>query len=347
MAITLPSDVFTRNFLRPTMSYQWFKSIALLKGFMGNDANAPLQVDDGAMALGMGNYSDQPILAPITSLLQTRDIANGGSTLTAAKITTRNENGVYVRFTALVNIGEDAGRLSAAVTMERLAQHMAEQSALEFLAKIQNYAIGIAKAAVGSMSATPHTKSVYVASGSKVNLSSTLLVQGQQLFGDKLQSYMGANKGVWVTRSGPLLDLNLNQLSSGVQGIADGVVKTGLPSTLGVPYVVADDASLTATNGGNFDKYGTLGMGPGAIRVKVEEPRFYLVDQRLDTVVVSNFLRCDMDAYFQIPGKQWDITNGGVNPTFSAITTGSNWDDQYVDAREVPLIYLEHNSSLS
>jgi hypothetical protein len=133
-------------------------------------------------------------------------------------------------------------------------------------------------------------------------------------------------------------------LGAGVAGIADVMVRQGIPQTNGIPFVIAQDSSLTDTDAG-YDKYYTLVLGPGAMRVKFENPRVYLPDQRLTTKTVSNYLRFDMDAYFEIPGKQYDKSGGSDNPSFATITTGSNWDDTYSDHREVPMYILEHNYS--
>lgn len=342
MAITLPADMYVRTAALPVMQYQFFKSMQLLQGFMGADAMAPVVVDNLDF-IGAGYYADQAVLNPITGLIQVRDYVNGGNALTAAKIQSRNDNGVIVRFTALSNIGTDAWRIGWGLSEQRLADHFFQQTSMEWIALMQTYVIGIAKAAIGSMSGTPHTKTVWNAS-SRTNLSNSLILNGLSTLTDKQQMYFGQGKGVMVTRAETTYDLGIGQLGSGVAGIADVMVRQGTPQTNGIPFVIAQDASLTVADAG-FDKYYALFMGPGAMRIKLETPRVYAPDQRLDTNVVTNFLRCDMDAYFEIPGKQWDKTNGGDNPSSATIMTGSNWDDTYADAREVAMFITESNYS--
>lgn len=340
--ITKPADLFIRSAALPVFSYTFYKSLKLVQGFMGTDENSPIVID-GLDFLQSGYYADQPVLKPITSLIQVRDYANGGNALTAATLSTRNDDGVFVRFTALVNIGEDAGRIAWGTPMQRLIEHTVEQVALEWMALMQTYIIGIAKAAINSMSGTPHTKNVWAAAA-RTNLSNGLILAGINLLTDKQQAYFSGGKGVMITQSGPSYDLGIAQLGQGVQGIADNMVRQATPQTNGLPFVIAQDASLTDADAG-YDKYWTLVLGPKSMRVKLETPRFYAVDQRLDTNTVTNFLRCDMDAYFEIPGKQWDKTNGADNPSFATVSTGTNWDDTYSDDREIPMFILEHNYS--
>lgn len=342
MAITIPSDLFLRTLALPVFSYNFYKNMDLMKGFMGEDPMSPIVVD-GIDFMASGEYADQPVLKPISSLIQVRDYTSGGSALTAAKLQTRNDNGVFCRFTALVNLGEDASRIAWGTTQQRLVQHFLEQIALEWPALIQTYVIAIAKAAIDNMTSTLHTKNVWNASA-RTNLSNGLILQGLALLTDKQQQYFGGGRGVLVTRAESNYDLANYQLGAGVQGIADNMVRQGIPQTNGIPYVLAQDASLTVTDAG-FDKYITIGIGPGAIRIKLEVPRFYAPDQRLDTVSVSNFLRCDMDVYFEVPGMQYDKTNGGANPSLATIGTSTNWDPTYSDDREIPMFELIHNYS--
>jgi hypothetical protein len=342
VAITKPADLFIRSAALPAFSYTFYKSMQLVKGFMGTDANAPIVID-GLDFLQSGYYADQPVLKPISSLIQVRDYVNGGDTITPATLSTRNDDGVFVRFTSFVNIGEDAGRIAWGTPMQRLIEHFVEQTALEWMALMQTYVIGIAKGAITSMSGSAHTKTVWNAS-SRTNLSNGLILAGIQLLTDSQQRYFSGGKGVMITQSGPSYDLGIAQLGAGVQGIADNMVRQATPQTNGLPFVIAQDAALTTTDAG-YDKYYTLVMGPSSMRVKLESPRFYTVDQRLDTGSVTNYLRADMDAYFEVPGKQYDKTSGGDNPTYATIVTSTNWDDTYTDAREIPMFLLEHNYS--
>jgi hypothetical protein len=89
---------------------------------------------------------------------------------------------------------------------------------------------------------------------------------------------------------------------------------------------VTDSEALHDANGSLTDTYNVLGLVQGAGLVKESEPdnvAFELVTG-LDNLVY----RYQGEYAFNVgvKGFQWDVTNGGVNPTDSDLSTATNWD---------------------
>lgn len=335
MATTLPSDLYVPTIAKEVFAYEFVKSQKILQQAMGG-ADAPIMVDNLEILEKGGHYIDQPVLKPISGLVTARDITSAAA-VTPLGMSSRNDNGVAIRLkSGPVAIQEDAGRISS-IKNEQLAAHFGSETAKETIALIQRYVVAAAKAAIMGMTSTPNTKSVWAAAD-KTKLSTNLLIQGRQLLLDKADKIK-----LWIMRSSPEADLAIQQAGMGVTGIADVVVRSGVPQTLGIPYICAEMAELLTADAG-FDKFYTLGLCAGFCRVQIGGIKFYTAQQDILTETVSNYLRADIDFVIQIGGKKWDKDNGGANPSLAAVGTTTNWDDGFTDSREVGGVVIEHNA---
>lgn len=81
--------------------------------------------------------------------------------------------------------------------------------------------------------------------------------------------------------------------------------------------------------------YNTLVLKPGAIGVA--ESEVPSVVAQLITGKPNLIWRMQGEHAFNVGvlGCQWDVGNGGLNPTDAAIATGSNWDKVYTDVKQL------------
>lgn len=147
----------------------------------------------------------------------------------------------------------------------------------------------------------------------------------------------------WVMHGKVYHDLLQDQITDAVYR-ADGVqIAQGAPATLGRPVLITDSASLVETNGVStgVDAYSTLGLFAGAASCMISEPPTTVMDlvSGLENIV---YRYQGEGAYtVQLRGCEWDVTNGGVNPTDAALATATNWDTQVADNKLLPGVILK------
>jgi len=75
------------------------------------------------------------------------------------------------------------------------------------------------------------------------------------------------------------------------------------------------------------DKYYTLGLTQGAIRIRVDGQ---LTAPVVETVTgIENLclrIQAEADWFLGVKGYAWDVANGGANPLDAALGTVTNWD---------------------
>lgn len=138
-------------------------------------------------------------------------------------------------------------------------------------------------------------------------------------------------------------DLLLDQITDAVYR-ADGVaIMQGTPATLGRPVLVTDSSALVETDGvsSGVDAYSTLILFPGAAVTKISEPP--AVVTALVTGLENLVYRFQGEGAYtlQLRGCEWDVANGGANPTDNAIGTATNWDTQVADNKLLPGVILK------
>ena len=113
----------------------------------------------------------------------------------------------------------------------------------------------------------------------------------------------------------------------------------GTPASANRPILVTDSASLEEAAGVSSaaPKYSTLGLTREAAEIVMSQPPVAVMEGPL-TGSDNLFLRWQAEyAYnLRLRGVKWDTTNGGINPTNSAVATASNWDDVVSDNKGLP-----------
>lgn len=344
MAVTQASDLFIPEVCIEYASQKFVQSIDLMQQMVGGE-ESPIQIMNDPIFSSEGQYIQRPVFTRIGSTLVTRRDITSTSSVTPLKLAGSNEIGVKVhRKIGPVDVSEDAARLSRATPAE-ISQELGKQMGEELALNMQHTLIAASLGALDGISGTAHTLSVWSATA-RTNLSPDLLNRALELMGDQRQKFRTEAK--ILTRSESHTDLYTDALGRNFPGVGDRALKGDMyTNDLGMgPACVVDDSLLTTADAG-FDKYHTLLLGKGFMQVWFTLPfQLYPVfGPILDQEQVIIRLRADADFAVGVHGKQWDVANGGANPSDSTIATSTNWDDTFSNHREVRGLKITHNYS--
>jgi len=166
-----------------------------------------------------------------------------------------------------------------------------------------------------ALNAQASNKFLVPASGT---LGTSGLVSGLAKFGDAADRVF-----CWVMHSKPYYDLVQNQITANIDGVSNFNIGSATPVTLNRPVLVTDSASLVA---GSPNDYYTLGLTANALEVEDSEETTIARDivTGLENLIVR--MQGEYAYNLKMKGFTWDATNGGANPTASAIGTATNWD---------------------
>lgn len=155
------------------------------------------------------------------------------------------------------------------------------------------------------------------------------LVNGLAKFGDAASSIIA-----WVMHSKVFYDLVQQQIAANIDGISNFNVQTAQPVTLNRPVIVTDSEGLLVRDGTQaITDYLTLGLTPGSVELEETENEqiFFDLITGLDNLVYR--MQGEYAFNVGVKGFTWDVTNGGANPTDTAILTGTNWDKVIDDVK--------------
>ena len=266
-----------------------------------------------------GNYVQEAFLKKVSGLVTRRDITSVSS---ASDIELTADEFVSVKINRKIGpvsdtldrwrkIGQDPATMSFL-----LGQQIAPDIQADYL----NSALRAVKGAITAVTANNYN-------GTAGTLTFTSLVNGLAKFGDAAQKIV-----CWVMHSKPFFDLFKDGIANyKVENVAGFMLVTGSPVTLGRPVVVTDSAALVTS--GSPDNYHTLGLVQGAVTVSESEERDIQSD--LITGLENLAMRIQGEYAFTVgvKGSQWDITNGGKNPTDANLLLSTNWDQVATDAK--------------
>lgn len=143
--------------------------------------------------------------------------------------------------------------------------------------------------------------------------------------------------GVFVMHSAKYFELVKEQaFTTKIEGIANFTVQTGTPVTLNRPVLVVDDPALVTTTGTGstaVTTYHTLALVGSGIVIEDTEGQYVMFDEVSGGEQLVRRMQGEYGYNLGINGFTWDVTNGGKNPSASALATGSNWDLGYADAK--------------
>lgn len=264
----------------------------------------------------LGDYQKESFLKRVSNLITRRDL----TVLTAAddlpmtmdelisvKIN-RKIGPAAQTLDAWKKVGADPAEFSF-----KLGQIIAEEKLKDML----NTGILCIEAAIQGQAAL-----VYDATGeSTKTLTHTHLVSGLAKMGDRAVDIL-----VWVMHSKPYFDLLKQALADKIFEVAGAVVYSGTVATFNRPTVVIDAPALHDANGSATDTYNVLGLT--ASGVVVQESEEETITSQMVTGLEQLVMRIQGEYAFNVgcKGFKWDVTNGGANPTDTALGTTTNWD---------------------
>lgn len=226
-------------------------------------------------------------------------------------------------------------------SLKKIMRGQYDEDALNFAVGVQaakgaqvemcNTALRALRAALNNTAAVKHT----VASSG--TMQTTDLVDGMAKFGDAASRIV-----CWVMHSKVFYDLVKHQITEKIDGISSFVMAGASPATLNKPVLITDSSALVVTSGSPaVDDYFTLGLTAGALTLtdSEEETIYSEIVTGLENLVVR--MQGEYAYNVRMKGYTWDVTNGGVNPTDTALGTGSNWDATRTDLKNGPGVVIQ------
>lgn len=182
-----------------------------------------------------------------------------------------------------------------------------------------NTAVAVARAVI----AKGTTTTIYTAPAA-TGLKYQHLSRGLRLVGDH-----GPQIAAWVMQGASYADLMIGALADAVgayDALGGVIVRTGNTATLGRPAVVSDVPALTDDNDSAATTYDVLGLFPGAVTVTLSERDVVLSEMVGGLEQLMFRIQGEYSFTINVRGFKWAGGGGdAINPSASALTTGSNW----------------------
>ncbi len=330
MAITVPTDW---QIYDDQVRNGYAERIAQNLTVMLEKGNGAIVVEDAAVP---GNYLKQGFFK-LPSGLVTRRIDSGtGSTSDATPVSITQGENVDVRLSRKIGpIDVTLGTLrKAGITPEGFSTFMGYQIADLVLAKMLSDGLAAAVAAATKTATMADRTGLTVKT-----LTRAALVAGMKKLGDQQAQIVS-----WVGHS-----YSYNQLVDEANTVAAGndtimsnfAIYGGSVPTLGRPFFVTDDAALILD--ATVDKYYTLGLTPGAIRIKADTQLTDVFFERISGK--ENLLyriQAERDWAVGVKGYAWDVTHGSLNPDDTALALGTNWDLAASSIKQASGVVVKH-----
>lgn len=260
-----------------------------------------------------GQYGYESFFKATSSLVTRQDLTStSAGTATkftedeniSVKLNRRYQHEMSLAAMRIRNNGLDAGFFA-------LGQQLAKEMMVEKL----NRGLAAARVALANVAAVTND----ITSATVATISHSALLDTLRKFGDASDRIRA-----WVMHSEQFFDLGIQGIDDDITNVADGVVRRVDVPGLGRPIVITDSASLINTSP-SPDTYYVLGLAEGGINIQ-DQP----IDNELERVtgLEQLTLRAQGEYAFNLSlkGFQWDVGNGGANPTDAAVATASYWD---------------------
>jgi hypothetical protein len=275
----------------------------------------------GAIALTTashrGDYTYNSLFSNVSGLVTRRDTTSVGSVSDTNLSQTEYITVKLNRKMIPIAMTRDAFRKAFGQYSEiEFADIVAEQAANAMQIEMCDSALLAIRAALKQQSTSYYTES------SLGSISTQTLVNTLAKMGDRADRVV-----CWVMHSKPFYDLLNNQISANITGVSNFGIASATPVTLNRPVLVTDSASLkTQLNSPDVDNYFTLGLTAGAVNIENSESQEIVVQDvtGLENLVVR--FQGEFAYNIGLRGFQWDVSNGGANPTSTNLALGTNWD---------------------
>lgn len=314
MGTTLASDFKVYDTLVQT---SYAETVAQNIKVLLDKANGAIVIEDAAVP---GDYLKSAFFKLPSGLVSRRITSGTGATATATDIAVSQGENVDVRLSRRigpVSITFDALR-KIATTPEGLSVAIGKMIADAVLQQELNDAL---LAARGAINKTATTNDISAATANK--LTRAALAGAVQKFGDAAGDIVA-----WVGHSKPHGDL-MNEALTATAGsdaiLAQVAIFGAAPPTMNKPFLVTDSSSLILDV--TTDKYFTLGLTQGAIRLRLDTQLTGVVMVPITGEANLKYrLQAERDWFLGIKGYAWGNAVGGANPDDTALLLSTNWD---------------------
>lgn len=293
----------------------------------GNAFNA---ASNGAMRLTtqsiLGDYQYKSFFQNLGSGLATRRDTTSTATQTDTPMTQAELISVKLnrKLIPVTQTRDSFRKIFGRFTETEFTGLLAEQAANAMQLEMLNTAIAALAAAMKNQATS------FVTESSLGSISTNTLVSGLAAFGDQAQRIV-----CWIMHSKPFYDLVKSQIAANITGISNFAVAQASPVTLNRPVIVTDSSALIANlNSPDVNDYYTLGLVADAAVVENSEEQEVVVQDVTGIENLAVRIQGEYAYNLSLKGFQWDVQNGGANPTAGSLATGSNWDVSFTSVKD-------------
>jgi hypothetical protein len=274
-----------------------------------------------------GFYEQESFLKRTTGLINRRNTDTQGS-IDAQKLTHGEFVGVKVnRRIGPVEESRDAYK-KIGLDAEQFSFQFGSQVGEEIAADYINSSIRVGRAAIKNQAAL-----IYDATLDTLKTANhTALVSGMAKMGDKASRITA-----FVMHSKNYFDLVKQQLADKIFNVADVTVYAGTIASFGKPVIVIDSSDLLNLDAsGNITSYDVLALTQDSVECAESEERDIISQDVTGQDNLTIRIQGEYAYNLRVKGCAWDITNGGKNPTDTALALKTNWLKQVADNKSMP-----------
>lgn len=328
MATSLPTDM---KFFDPLIQTGYSEKIAQMTNAFNAASRGTIVMRSNRK---IGDYDYQAFFKNAGGLVSRQDQT---SLAAATEIALTQENIVSVKLNR--KIGPVSWARSAVLkpglSMDAFKIAAGEQAASDALADTLNSSLGACRAALNNQAANKFT---VAANGT---MTTSALVSGLSKLGDRSNRV-----SAWVMHSKVLFDLMNYQVSPTNNGdlIANMIAMDGVTATLGRPIIVTDSSALVVVTGSGsaaVTDYMTLGLTENGIVAEDTEEEYMTMEEVTGLEQIKLRLQGEYAFNVGVKGFQWDVANGGKNPSSAALATGTNWEKVFASGKDLAGVIIQ------
>ncbi|HFE67577.1 MAG TPA: hypothetical protein ENJ93_09975, partial [Chloroflexi bacterium] len=322
MAVTLVSDMkIYQDEFNAGLYEAWF----LNSQIFNQASNGAIQL---VTQIHAGDYQKTAYFQRISGLVTRQDIASNAS-VTPTKLAQAEEVGVKLhRKIGPTDITLKSFNMAGLQTPEG-SMALGRLIGDAVLKRMADDALIAAKAAVLGVSALQNDiTAAATKTGNFQSLNKTRAKWGDQM----------GKLAAWIMNSTVFTDIVGDGMANyGFDSVAGVMVANGkMGGFLGAGALITDNSNLINTTP-TPDQYYTLGLAAGAVIVKESELQNVVAKVITGTEQLTLEIQGEYANTVSVDGFTWDVTNGGSNPSDSALATSTNWDQVRTDTTGLPL----------
>lgn len=285
-----------------------------------------------------GDYSQESFFGAISSLVSRRLVANSpdNPAVTPSQLPLNEHISIKLnrRIGPVDQTLDSFRKLGMNANLDVLSFTLGQQIAKAV--QIDQLDAGL-RSVVAALQGQSATNKVDVNAASPHLLTTPDLVDGLAKMGDQ------ANRiAIWVMHSKAFYDLVKHQIAQKIDGVSDFNIFNGTPVTLNRPVLVTDSDALKGIEGSpQTTTYLTLGLTADAVILEDSEEELIYTDVVTGSENLVVRVQGEFAYNVKVKGFKWDVTNGSVNPSNTALATTTNWDKAVTSYKDLAGVVLE------